>query len=107
MDSTIPSLAFAPGKPESSAEKTDLEKLDEKGEAQATKIAVEEVQAECVGPSTLNKRLLMLHLLQARRGGRVYGRGVQEAEEKDRSDYPVSHHDASFVGNRCLLFPLC
>lgn len=46
MDTTIPSLAFAPGQPEPWAEKKYLGKLDEKGESDVTKIAVEEVQAE-------------------------------------------------------------
>jgi hypothetical protein len=46
MDSTLPSLAFAPGPTEGSVEKREAAGSDEKGEVEATKIAVEEVQEE-------------------------------------------------------------
>lgn len=46
MDSTLPFLAFAPGQTEGSAETKKAVALDEKGDVEATKIAVEEVQEQ-------------------------------------------------------------
>lgn len=46
MDSTLPSLAFAPGPTEGLAEKKEAAGFEEKGEVEATKIAVEAVQEE-------------------------------------------------------------